>query len=559
MGIRSTIGARHFFIPGLPDGLHTLPMNLEPRRTFDSFPPALERCRIGAVLFFSLSLILACTAGAQDAPRQKTAEEILPLVNDYCGACHAVPRPDVLPKRSWPAVINAMVGISQERRGRAFLTKEQVSDIIAFYYGSSPEELPLLPHIEQAPASLRFVAREIGMRSPLPFVTNVTASKITTSKDVELLVGDGEAKKLFLLTRGDKAWKERALADIEIPVHTDLVDMDDDGDLDILVADLGQFPPLDALAGKLYLLRQASPGVFEKELLQENLGRVSDVRALDLDADGDLDVAVAVFGGGDVGEVFWLENTGGEDHATRYKKHLLSDLSGAINISPADLNGDGRMDLMTLFAQEHEMIMAFVNMGEGTFESGVIARAPHPMYGSTSLTPVDLDRDGDIDLLFTNGDAFDAQTDPKPYHGLQWLENKGELKFAFHPIGRFYGAATAAAGDLDNDGDIDIVAGSWVNFWNDPNRAAIVWYENDGQQNFKAHRVTDRPAGIASIQLADVTGDGMLDIIAGALRMDLLLAKLGSPYKAARLFPSAKPGTKHPRVIVLENTYRGKK
>ncbi len=499
--------------------------------------------------------LFATAAHAQTPPSaQKTAEEILPLVNSYCGACHAVPRPDVLPKRSWPAVIKTMVAITKERQGRTIVTEEQMNDIIAFYYGSSPEELPRLPYIEAPASASRFVSKDVGARTGLPFITHINAAKVTTTKDIELLVCDGEAKKLFLLTRTSEGWKERALADIEIPVHTEVVDMEGDGDLDIVVADLGQFPPLDALAGKLYLLRQTSPGTFEKELLLEHLGRVSDARAVDLDGDGDLDIAVAVFGGGNVGEVFWLENTGAKERATRYKKHLLSDLSGAITVSPVDLNGDGRVDLVTLIAQEHEMIMAFVNQGEGRFESGVIARAPHPMYGSTSLTPVDLDRDGDIDLLFTNGDAFDAQTDPKPYHGLQWLENMGDLKFAFHSIGRFYGAATAAVGDLDGDGDIDIIAGSWVNFWNEPNRAAIVWYENDGQQNFKAHKVTDRPAGIASIQLADVTGDGMLDIIAGALRMDLLLAKLGSPYKAARLFPSAEPDTKHPRVIVFENT-----
>lgn len=518
------------------------------KRTFTSRP-----AKRFALALAVLSLITAAVAHSQDAASpHKTAAEILPLVNQYCGACHAVPRPDVLPKHSWPAVIEAMVAISQERRGRTFITKAQMNDIIAFYYGSSPEELPVLPYIDERPSTRSFVPKAAGALSQLPFVTNVNASSVT-GQAAELLVSDGEAKKLFLLRRAEGAWTEKALADIEIPVHTQVVDMDGDDHLDILVADLGQFPPLDALAGKLFLLRQTSQGTFKKELLLEGLGRVSDARALDLDADGDLDIAVAVFGGGEVGEVFWLEDTGGKESAARYKKHLLSDLSGAINISPADLNGDGRMDLVTLIAQEHEMIMAFVNQGAGTFESGVIARAPHPMYGSTSLTPVDLDRDGDIDLLFTNGDAFDAQTDPKPYHGLQWLENTGGLKFSFHPIGRFYGAATAAAGDLDNDGDIDIVAGSWVNFWNDPRRAAVVWYENDGKQHFTPHKVADRPAGVASIQLADVTGDGMLDIIAGALRMDLLLAKLGSPYKASRLFPVAAPDSKHPRVVVFEN------
>jgi hypothetical protein len=299
-----------------------------------------SRCARVPVLAIALvALASSATVRAQESTsRHKTVEEILPLVTQYCGACHAVPPPDVLPKRSWPAVITAMAAISQERRGRAFLTKEQMNDIIAFYYGSSPEELPVLPYIEDTPTTRSFVPKEIGGLSPRPFVTNVNAAHVTRSSNVQLLVSDGEAQKLFLLTRKASAWQETALADIAIPVHTDVVDMDTDGDADILVADLGQFPPLDAPAGKLFLLRQTSPGVFRKELLQEGLGRVSDARALDLDADGDLDIAVAVFGGGNVGEVFWLENTRGRGEATRYEKHLLLEQSGAINISPADLN-----------------------------------------------------------------------------------------------------------------------------------------------------------------------------------------------------------------------------
>jgi hypothetical protein len=318
-----------------------------------------------------------------------------------------------------------------------------------------------------------------------------------------------------------------------------------------LLADLGQLPPLNALVGKLWLLRQTSPGKFSKELLLEGMGRTSDAQAADLDGDGDLDIAVAVFGGGDVGEVFWLENRG-EDSISKYTRHQLLKLSGAINVTPVDLNGDGKLDLVSLLAQEHEAIVAFVNKGVGQFDPGTIARAPHPMYGSTSLTPADLDQDGDIDLVFTNGDAFDAQTDPKPYHGVQWLENKGDFKFEFREVGRLYGASTAAVGDLDNDGDLDIVAGSWVNFWNDPKRYAVVWYENDGKQNFTAHGLATRPAGLASIKLVDVNHDGALDIVAGAIRMDLLLTSMGSPYLAAKHFPPAD-GKPMSRIVVFEN------
>lgn len=493
------------------------------------------------------------TTGQDATATSRTAEQILPLVQSYCGACHAVPRPDVLPRRAWPATVRVMVEIMQARTGRAHLTETQMNDLIAFYYGNAPEELPPLPYDATWPAERGFVARAIGAGSPLPFVTHLDAVRLTGAKGVELLACDGETRRLLLLGQRRGQWRETALAEADVPVHTQVIDFDGDRDADVLLADLGQFPPLDAPVGKVWLLRQVAPGRFERELLQERLGRVSDARAVDLDGDGDLDIAVAVFGGGDKGEVFWLEQGGDATAPGGWRKHALFDLSGAITVAPADLDGDGRMDLLSLVAQEHEMILAFLNQGDGRFERATLARGPHPMYGSTSLTPVDLDRDGDVDVLFTNGDAFDAQTDPKPYHGVQWLENRGGLRFEYHAIGRFYGAATAAAGDLDGDGDLDVVAGSWVNHWTDAARHAVVWYENDGRQNFTAHGLATRPAGVASLQLADVTGDGAPDIVVGAIRMDLLLTRMGASYRASRWFPPAQPGEKLPRVVVLEN------
>jgi hypothetical protein len=499
-------------------------------------------------------LLIAGSAAGQTPVTPKSVEQVLPLVNRYCGACHAVPRPDVQVKANWPTLVRIMVEITQKRTGRAQLTEEQMHDIIAFYYGSAPEQLPKLPVTPDLPASRAFTASTIGARSRLPFVTHVNAGRVTGG-DVELLVCDGEARTVLLLQRHRGAWKETRLADVDVPAHTQLVDMDADGDHDVLVADLGQLPPLDAPVGKVWWLRQIAPGKFAKELVLEGLGRVSDARAVDLDGDEDLDIVVAVFGGGDQGEIFWLENDAAPGQPAHYQRHPLLNLSGAVSIVPADLNGDGRMDLVTLIAQEHEMIVAFTNLGGGKFEQGTIARAPHPMYGSTSLATVDLDRDGDVDLLFTNGDAFDAQTDPKPYHGVQWLENKGGLKFEYRDVGRFYGAATAAAGDLDADGDLDIVAGSWVSYWNEPGRHAVVWFENDGKQIFTPHGLIDRPAGVASLQLADLDGDGALDIVAGAIRMDLLLTGMGSSYRASRLFPPAD-GSSHSRIVVLEKARR---
>src|SRR5688572_6035838 len=96
-----------------------------------------------------VALIICGVSFAQDAPGgTRDTGEVKALVERYCGACHAAPHPGVLPKRHWPAVVRSMVEIMQARSGRAGLSEQQMRDITAFYYGSSPEELPLLPYLD---------------------------------------------------------------------------------------------------------------------------------------------------------------------------------------------------------------------------------------------------------------------------------------------------------------------------------------------------------------------------------------------------------------------------
>lgn len=461
-------------------------------------------------------------AKAETEAPPKTIDEVLGLVKQYCGSCHHIPPPSVLPKHSWPRVVQAMADIAVERTGHEVIPADAIRDITAYYYGSSPENLPRLPYIPGPHSALQFTKSDLGEKSTLALILNVNSVSLTNSKSPEFLVSDAAHKQLRLIQKQGGKWQETVLADIEIPISSDVVDFDGDGRMDILVADLGIFPAFQSHAGKVILLRQTKPGVFTKEVILENVGRVTDARAVDIDGDGDLDIAVAIFGAGAQGELAWLENLGNQ----KFLKHRLLKGSGALNITPVDLNNDGKMDFVSLISQEFEAVVAFINQGEGKFTHQVLAKAPHPMFGSTSMQVVDLDGDGDMDIVFTNGDALDLQTDPKPYHGVQWLENKGNLKFQYHNIGRFYGAAIAAIGDIDGDGDLDIVVGSWLNDWADEERQSLIWFENDGKQNFTPHRITSTPQGIVSIALEDLNNDGRLDIIAGVFQLDLMLESL---------------------------------
>ena len=483
-------------------------------------------------------------------PAPRSLDEVTAMVGQYCGACHRVPPPDVLPRRDWPAAVQTMAEMSRQIMGHEFIPADALPHLKAYYYGSGPDELPRLPYLQPGPSPLAFRESALGGADEAPLVTHLGPGPGPAPDD--LLVSDAGRRQVLRLWREDGRWQERALATLQVPVHTQVVDFDGDGVDDILVAELGELPPSGKRVGKLVLLRGTGTGQFVPQPLIEGLGRVTDVRAADLDGDGDLDLAVAVFGGNHRGQVMWLQNRDGGFHP-----QVLASMAGALNVDPVDLDGDGRMDLVSLVAQEHEMVLAFRNLGDGRFEQELLARAPHPMYGSTSMLPVDLDQDGDTDLLFTNGDAFDLQTEPKPYHGVQWLENLGGMRFRFRDIGRLYGAAAAVAGDLDGDGDLDVVASSWVNFWKDPGRHTLVWYENDGRQGFTAHAIASQPPGLVSLRLADVNGDGRPDIVAGAFRMDLLQARMGRAVNPHTRPEPAPAGTRSPRVLLFENLPAG--
>ena len=91
--------------------------------------------------------------------------------------------------------------------------------------------------------------------------------------------------------------------------HTTVVDLDADGHQDLVVADLGSYPPTDRRCGSVAWLKGKGDGTFAPPVvLLDEVGRVSDVQAADFRGTGRLDLVVAVFGLHSAGEVLVLDN-----------------------------------------------------------------------------------------------------------------------------------------------------------------------------------------------------------------------------------------------------------
>lgn len=299
------------------------------------------------------------------------------------------------------------------------------------------------------------------------------------------------------------------------PAHAEPIDFDGDGDLDLVVASLGALFPDNRRIGSVVILENDGAEQFTSHVVARDLALVADVRAGDLDGDGDLDLAVAGFGY-DQGETLWLENVG----RWQFKPHELQRLSGPINAIVVDLNGDGLRDIVTLVSQEWEEIWAFVNAGKGRFDGKLLWGSTNADFGSSWITAVDLDRDGDRDLLYSNGDAFDyAPANSRPWHGVQWLENRGGLALALHRIADLSGASSPQAADLDGDGDLDVAVVSAHNRWSDEAALSLVWLENDGSQRFAMRAIGSSPTHLITLSAGDLDGNGTADLVTGGMHI----------------------------------------
>jgi tetratricopeptide (TPR) repeat protein len=305
------------------------------------------------------------------------------------------------------------------------------------------------------------------------------------------------------------------LPKVDAPVHAEAIDIDADGDLDVLIATMGVILPSTAHTGKVIILENDGNEQFTKHVIAENIQRVTDVQAGDLDGDGDLDLSVAQFGYTE-GQVQWFENIGDWN----FTPHQLINRSGAIHAPIVDIDNDGDLDIVTLLSQEWETVVMFVNNGSGSFMPEILHDVADADFSSSGISVVDLDQDGDQDVLWTNGDAFvSVDYRPLPTHGLQWLENLGNRDFAYHRIGQMDGAYGPVAKDMDGDGDLDIVTVSEFAFWEKPDTPSIVWWEQGANMSFTKRVIAKSPTHLVTCDVGDLNADGKPDIVVGGMAL----------------------------------------
>jgi hypothetical protein len=451
-------------------------------------------------------------------------DEVRPEVERFCGDCHATPLPESFPQDRWLHEVERGYEFYL-LSGRSDLKLPRRSDVVEFYRSQAPERLEFwdVPPPGESPRFLRSdVALPTHPGDRLAVSHILPLQPKAAGSPAELVFCDMRSGAVTWASIGQHEARATQSVQLHHPSHVVETDLDGDGRPDYVVCDLGSFLPEDHSRGRVVWLRPdaaGSAGEWEQVVLLEGVGRVADAQPADFTGNGQLDIIVAVFGWQSSGGIVLLRREGEENGRPRFVPQWLDEREGTIHVPVADLNGDGRPDFVALISQEHESIEAFLNRGDGTFDKQVLYRAPDPSWGSSGIQLVDLDGDGDLDVLYTNGDTFDSYY-AKPYHGIRWIENRGEEGWKDHLLANLPGVSRAVAADLDGDGELDIVACSFIpresraRHTDVPRFSSLIWLEQqDGR--FVRHELEQDLCHHATLDVIDVNGNGALDIVVG--------------------------------------------
>lgn len=288
-----------------------------------------------------------------------------------------------------------------------------------------------------------------------------------------------------------------------------VADIDGDGDLDVFVANsTGQknFLYENQTGSHVSFVRRTSGPVVE------DVGNSRQAVFFDADGDGDPDLYVTNFNGQDN----WLYlNQGGLQNGTmgQFQRHhagdAVNDGQSSYGVAHADVDGDGDQDL---FVTNHSSVVGgpgapnflYLNDGAGNFSVAVGGLQSLDASDSLACAFADMDNDGDQDLFVGNGTAQQNQVFLNNGSGLFNKRGKSDLTT---DRGRSIGSAWF---DFDKDGDVDVLVAN-----RSPNMTSELFI-NTGDAQFRRHLfgpMTEYRKDTYDVAAGDLDLDGHVDLM----------------------------------------------
>ena len=285
-------------------------------------------------------------------------------------------------------------------------------------------------------------------------------------------------------------------------------DLDRDGDNDIVVGQRDVVAGADPEDAEVLWLRnptRGGGGWTIHAIAQVAEGSVWDVALDDAEGDGDLDVFYSTsiqYGGGGL---FWAANPG--DPESVWTARTIAEDGGTLRqLTTGDLDEDGDPDLVATNFFPGE-IYVFRNDGTPANGGWVEETVTDELGGACSVALGDIDRDGDLDVVAAGQSDDDVAWFEQA--GAAWTRNDVETSFD--------DVEQVGLADVDQDGDLDILARAWlpgeISWWDNTAGNGSNWVERSVATGFETP---------SALEIADLDLDGDLDFLAASFTGDIV-------------------------------------